>query len=260
MSQMSFIDLGKIELAKQSISNDWNDPKKPFKYFVYDDLFTPEAAELVMSEYPTTEQQGWDNTTYINQKNKYTKTTFDEGTVLDQVFKEMNGPQFLKIMEEITGIPALIADPKLFGGGLHQSTKGAFLDVHVDFNYHPETNYHRRMNIIVYMNKDWKKEYNGYLELWDMETKTQLEYVEPKFNRCVVFETNEVSFHGHPKPLNTPQGVSRKSLALYYYTKDRPANEISKDHNTIYVNTEGAKGAVKNLRSGFKALIDRLTK
>lgn len=256
---MSFVDYDKLEAAKADIKNYW-DTRKPFKYLVYDGLFTEEAAEKVLGEYPDTKQDGWDNTTYINQKNKFTKTEFEPGTVLQQAFDELNSPKFLKIMEEITGIDDLVADPKLFGGGLHQSMAGAFLDVHVDFNYHPETKYHRRMNIIVYMNKDWKKEYNGYLELWDMDTKTQLEYVEPKFNRCVVFETNEISFHGHPKPLKTPPGQSRKSLALYYYTKERPAHEISGDHNTIYVNTEGTSGLFKNLKSGMKALVDRITK
>src|SRR5690606_32732819 len=148
---------------------------------------------------------------------------------------------FLKKMEQITGIHDIIPDEQLFGGGLHQSVKGAFLDIHVDFNIHETTGYHRRMNAIVFMNKNWKKEYNGFLELWDMKKNKQLEYVSPDFNKCVVFETNEVSFHGHPKPLNTPNDISRKSLAVYYYTKERPEHEVAHSHNTIYVNTEGLK-------------------
>lgn len=181
-----------------------------------------------------------------------------EDPVMQQVFQEINGQKLLDIIEKITGIENIVGDDKFFGGGLHQSTNGAFLDVHVDFNYHPETNYHRRMNILVYMNKDWKREYEGYLELWDMAKKEQLGELAPAFNRCVIFETNEISFHGHPKALNTPDDVSRKSIAAYFYTKDRPQEEIAADHNTIYVNTEGMKGRVKNFRSGVRAFLERV--
>jgi hypothetical protein len=131
-------------------------------------------------------------------------------------------------LEELTQIEEpLLADPSLFGAGLHQSMNGAFLNVHVDYNIHPETKFHRRLNVLVYMNPNWKEEYEGHIELWDLTGKErkQLGRFSPDFNRCVIFETNEISFHGHPKKLNTPEGVSRKSLATYYYTKNRPAHE-----------------------------------
>ncbi|MCS7018655.1 MAG: 2OG-Fe(II) oxygenase [Cytophagales bacterium] len=254
---MELIDYQLLESRKDALKAQWL-AAKPFHYVVFENFFKPEAAELILQHYPDVTQQGWEHTTYINQKNKFVMTEFEPGSILQQTFDELNGKKLLTIVEYITGIQDLIADPQLFGGGLHQSTKGAFLDVHVDFNYHPQTHYHRRMNILVYMNKDWKPEYNGYLELWDMSTKKQIEYIEPKFNRCVIFETNEISFHGHPKPLNTPPHVSRKSIAAYYYTKTRPESEIAADHNTIYVNTEGAQGLVKNFLSGIKALGERI--
>ncbi len=254
---MNFINYSLLESKKEQLHKEWLSAQ-PFHYIVFEDFFTPEAAELILQNYPTTEQDGWDNTTYINQRNKFSMTKFTNPTI-QQAFNELNSPKLLQIVEYITGIQNLVPDEKLFGGGLHQSIHGAFLDVHVDFNYHPETKYHRRMNILVYMNKDWKAEYNGYLELWDMQAKKQLAYVAPNFNRCVIFETNEISFHGHPKPLNTPKGVSRKSLAAYYYTKERPENEVAHDHNTIYVNTEGTGGLLKNLKSGIKAFVERMT-
>lgn len=255
---MDYINYSLLESKKEQLNKEWHSAK-PFSYIVFEDFFTPEAASLILKNYPTTEGEGWDNTTYINQRNKFSMTKFTN-PVISQVFTEFNAEKLLKIIEYITGINDLVSDEKLFGGGLHQSVKGAFLDVHVDFNYHPETKYHRRMNILVYMNKDWQQEYNGYLELWDMETKKQLAYLAPNFNRCVIFETNEISFHGHPKPLNTPEGVSRKSLAAYYYTKERPNSEVAQDHNTIYVNTEGTGGLLKNLTSGVSAFVERITK
>ena len=156
----------------------------------------------------------------------------------------------------------MIADPELFGGGLHQSIKGAFLNVHIDYNFHPKTKHHRRLNVLIYMNKNWGDEYEGHLELWDINETRQnlLEKISPKFNRCVIFETNDVSFHGHPKPLNIPDGMSRKSLATYYYTKTRPSSEISADHNTIFVNTEGSQGHVKRFKSGIKVFLERINK
>lgn len=262
MSQ-ELINFERLQAHTSELQQQWNDPKKPFHYLVYDNFFHPEAAERILQAYPTVDTGEWNGTTYVNQKNKFAMTKFGaDYPLLQQVFDEFNGAKFLGQMETITGIPELIGDDELFGGGLHQSVTGAFLDVHVDFNYHQTTKYHRRMNAIVYMNKDWKKDYNGYLELWDMKDgkKQQLEYIEPLFNRCVVFETNEVSFHGHPKPLATPQGVTRKSLAVYYYTKTRPANEIAGEHNTVYVNTEGSGGLLKNFKSGLKAAVERIKK
>ena len=112
------------------------------------------------------------------------------------------------------------------------------------------------------MNKDWQDAYEGHLELWDFsdEKKVLLAKIAPTFNRCVIFETNEVSFHGHPKPLNTPKEVNRKSIATYYYTKTRPVHELVADHNTIYVNTEGTSGQVKRFTAGIKAFIERISR
>jgi hypothetical protein len=258
---MEYINIEELISNEQGLIQQWNDAAKPFRYLVFDNFLVPAKAEAILLEYPDIRQGEWNGTTYIHQKNKFTKTKFDSDTPhLQRIFDELNGTKFLDFLEKITGIPGLLGDPELFGGGLHQSVSGAFLNVHVDFNLHEKTKYHRRMNAIIYMNKDWDETYNGYLELWDMKTKTQLENIAPLFNRLVIFETNEVSFHGHPKQLNTPKGVSRKSLAVYYYTKERPTSEIAAEHNTIYVNTEGGKGVFKILFSGIKAFCERIIK
>lgn len=254
---MKFIDTDFLNSQKDSLKTAWAD-RKPFKYVVFDGILKPDMAEALYRNYPVTDSAKWEYTTYLNQNNKFVKTKFDDLPLFGEVFDELNAQEFLKILEYITGIRQIQPDKKLFGAGLHQSINGAFLDVHVDFNMHEETKYHRRMNLLIYMNKDWKPEYNGYLELWDMQQKKQLEYVEPSFNRCVIFETNEISFHGHPKPLKTPLGVSRKSISVYYYTKERPASEIAKEHNTIYVQTNGKPQAGKYIKTTLKALYERI--
>src|SRR5205823_3364605 len=114
--------------------------------------------------------------------------------------------------------PNLLQDQALNGAGYHQIEDGGYLGVHVDFNKLDDLD--RRLNLIVYMNPAWKEEYGGYLELWDMATKARIANIAPILNRCVLFETNEVSYHGHPVPLKTG-GMTRKSLSIYYYSDGR---------------------------------------
>lgn len=256
---MKYINIDKLKAEKSRLNEEWN-TKSPFRYLYYDGFFFDHKAEQILEQYPDVTQGVWDGTTYIHQKNKFTQTRFPANSVLNEAFEELNSVEFRNYLTELTGIRDLEGDEKLFGGGLHQSLTGAFLNVHVDYNYHPDTKFHRRLNVLVYMNKDWKDEYEGHLQLWDMQKKVMLENIAPVFNRMAMFETNEISYHGHPVPLKTPHHISRKSLATYYYSKERPTSEITSDHNTIYVNTEGAVGNVKTLKSGFKALLERLLK
>ena len=252
-----YIDFKRLEEEINELNVSWNS-KKPFKYIVIDDFLNCNEADKILEAFPAIDESMWNNTTYINQKNKFVKTEFSNIPIINAVFDEFKSKRLMGILERITEVHHILPDDELFGAGLHQSIKGAFLDVHVDFNIHPKTGFHRRMNLLVYLNKDWKTSYNGYLELWDMDKKEQIEYIEPKFNRAVIFETNEVSFHGHPKPLNTPRGISRKSLSVYYYTKTRPENELALEHNTIYANTQGVSGLFKNLKSALRAAGERL--
>ncbi len=255
---MSFIDWQQLHANSKTYRTSFQD-KKPFRYLLMDHFLLQEAADKLLAAFPAPNQEVWNATTYIHQKNKLQKSKFEEGSVFQQLFDELNGPELRAFLTEITGIPSLLGDEKLFGGGLHQSMNGAFLNVHVDFNRHPETKYYRRLNLLIYLNKDWKEEYEGAIEFWDMEQKRQMEKVWPIFNRCVVFETNEISFHGHPTPLHTPPGITRKSLAVYYYTQAAPSGiDQVPEHNTIFRNTEGVAGRWKTFLSGLKALKERI--
>lgn len=127
---------------------------------------------------------------------------------------------------EAVGIPGLFLDRKLFGGGLHCIPRGGFLKTHVDFNKHPN-GWHRRVNLLIYLNQEWRDEWGGHLELGLEDRKK----IAPIGGRCVIFETNEQTWHGHPEPLNCPEDVQRRSLAMYYYTKKAPREPA---HTTIY--------------------------
>ncbi|MEO5976539.1 MAG: 2OG-Fe(II) oxygenase [Chryseolinea sp.] len=256
---MLLIDFDSLLEREEMIRGDFLS-RKPFHFTMFEDFFRKDASEKILNSYPVIADGRWDGTMYVDQKNKFQKTTFEPSSVFNEVFGELNSKQFLLWLDRVTGVQDLLGDSELFGGGLHQSINGAFLNVHVDYNIHPKTKYHRRLNVLVYMNQHWHDSYEGHLELWDLSEgkKKLLARIAPTFNRCVIFETNEVSYHGHPKPLKTPPGVNRKSIATYYYTPTRPENEIASEHNTVYVNTEGVGGQLKRFSSGLNALMQRI--
>lgn len=174
-----------------------------------------------------------------------------------ELLQELNTPEFLLFLEELTGIEGLITDPYLRGGGVHQSKRGGKLDMHVDFNIHPKLKLERRLNAIVYLNKNWQESWNGDLQLWegykDKETGKHVlvkmyEKIYPIFNRLVVFSTSDKSYHGHPQPLECPEDVTRNSIALYYYTKDRPVDDRYDPHSTVYIKLPWEDDSLDDLR------------
>ncbi len=231
----------------------------PFPHIVVEEFLYPKAAEQLLSGYPAIGETEWDNnTTYKHQAGKYVKQNIT-GTDLEPFFEETTSSRFRSLLSRMTSIEHLESDPELFGAGLHQSQTGGFLDVHVDFNLHPTTGLHRRLNLLVYMNQEWNETYGGDLELWDMEQYQCVKRLAPIFNRAVLFETSEISYHGHPTPLALPPGMTRKSLSVYYYTVDRGVGVSAKPHNTLFRNTQGLKGALKVARSTVKAGVERIT-
>lgn len=148
--------------------------------------------------------------------------------------------EFLGFVSRITGIPDLLYDPDYIGGGTHENREGQRLDAHVDFNYHPRTKWHRRLNLIVYLNPRWEPEWGGELELhsdpWNAAAD-RVERIPPAFNLCAIFETTESSWHGFSQIHLSADAVhlSRKSFAIYLYTRERPATQTAPPHATIYV-------------------------
>ncbi len=212
----------------------------PYPHIVFDDFFPEDILNKMLEEFPSPDAEIWKKFNDSRQQKL--------GSVSDRlippytraVIQELNSGAFLDFLEELTGIKNLIADAKLAGGGLHQILPGGKLGIHADFNAHKGNGLDRRLNLLLYLNKDWQDDFGGEFELWDTEMKACQRKVLPVFNRCVVFSTTSFTFHGHPDPLMCPEGRSRKSLALYYYSNGRPEHEkTNKPHSTLFKERPG---------------------
>src|SRR5689334_5425841 len=206
----------------------------PYPHTVMDDFLPDEVADAVLAEFPDPKRDDWFAFDSKLERKLATKDDTAMGPVTRHVLAQLNSAAFIDFLERLTGIDGLIPDPHLVGGGLHQIEPGGHLKVHADFNRHPRTGLERRLNVLIYLNRDWKDEYGGAFELWNEDMTSCEEKVMPYFNRCVVFSTTSTSFHGHPEPLACPEGETRKSMALYYYSKTRRASEQNDAHNTLF--------------------------
>jgi hypothetical protein len=207
---------------------------KPFPHIVFDNFFDPDLLDLILAEFPRPNQIKWqqfDNAQEIKLASAK-EATF--GPVTRLLLYHLNSMTFLEFLSGVTGIENLISDPSLDGGGLHQIVRGGKLGIHADFNKHGKFGLDRRLNLLLYLNKDWREEYGGHLELWDRGMTHCEAKILPVFNRMMIFGTTDFTYHGHPEPLRCPEGMTRKSLALYYFTNGRPAEEISGAHSTVF--------------------------
>lgn len=212
----------------------------PFPHIVLDDVLKPAAYEAAAAEFPGVDDPFWKGYLHVNET-KYSNTQPDTwGDALNAVAKEFCSDRFVAWLEELTGIQDLMADWSMDGGGLHQTLRGGHLNIHADFStHHVHENWARRVNILLYLNREWQDSWGGHLELWDTDMKTQRGSVTPKGNRMLVFTTSSDSFHGHPDPLTCPPGEARRSMALYYFTEEEHA--VRKSTNYQARPQDGAK-------------------
>lgn len=193
----------------------------PYPHIQLDNFLEPWAAEKALAEFPSVKDEGWIHYVHINEKKHGLNKLELLPPFIQEVIREMNSPAFVSYLSRLTGIPNLLHDDMLEGGGLHQSQRNGFLNVHADFTVHPhKRNWQRRVNLLIYLNKDWKPEYNGDLELWDRKMQGVQQKIAPLFNRCVIFNTDADSYHGVPDTILCPEDMTRKSIALYYFTEE----------------------------------------
>lgn len=212
----------------------------PFRHVAIDDFLEASACEALVRDFPA-----FDPKRAVNEMGRVGRKAVVErvegvSPFYRQFYAYINSPPFLGAMSALTGVADLIADATLFGGGTHENMSGQGLDVHVDFNIDERSMLHRRLNVLVYLNKEWDEAWGGSIELHSNPRKPEADEVKrflPLFNRALIFETNEHSWHGFRR-IELPPGkehLSRKSFSIYLYTRQRPAEEVVAPHTTFYV-------------------------
>lgn len=233
----------------------------PFPNISFENFFDSSFLNSVLDEFPNLEKNNSNNYKTNVERNKFLAEgeTFYGKNTLD-IMRFLNSQPFLEFLQKLTGIKeTLISDPYYIGGGLHETKKGGLLKLHADFNKHKLTNLDRRINVLIYLNKDWKDEYGGHFELWNRDLTKCSKKISPLFNTLAIFSTDDFSYHGHPDPLSCPPEKSRKSIALYYYSNGRPKDEINEgleDHSTLFVERKNNASDKKDFnKKSLKELI-----
>lgn len=202
---------------------------EPFPYTVIDDFIKPEYLPLLLKEM---DQLSIHHSYYHGhdsiEKNKFAfKSNFQP--TLQQLFQELNSDEFIDLIEKQTGIPNIIRNNlNLNGAGVHKVLNNGFLCMHADFEGYRDDTYgllDRRLNLLLYMNPDWKEAYHGELCLYDKHAQKITKKILPLLNRCVLFFTPN-NIHGHPKPLDIPGHLCRQSITTYYYTKNTTGQNL----------------------------------
>jgi hypothetical protein len=210
----------KLASMAGELRSEWKNAK-PYSHVVIDDFLPPASADRVLDGFDAT-TDGWVFHNHYNERKYFHNKKDSMTTALKELLSDFESSRWLEFLERVTGIPKLLADPALDGSsGIHKSLPGCYLNVHREsFGHNKHDDWQRQLNLLLYLNKGWKAEWDGDLELHDHRTRSCVKRITPVFNRMVIFHTNEIAFHGNPKKLRCPEGVCRKSLALYYFTKE----------------------------------------
>jgi hypothetical protein len=242
LSETHVLDFESLEARVGTLGESYRSAK-PFPHIVLEELLDRDVAQRAADEFPAVDSERWNTHRHVNELKSNDTEPEGWGPTLQAVLADLNSQRFVHFLSELTGIPDLLPDPSLEGGGLHQSARGGFLNVHADFTVHPiQRDWRRRVNILVYFNDEWKPEYGGDLELWATDMSRCEKTVAPLVNRSVIFTTNTDSYHGHPEPLACPPGMARRSLALYYFVIEPDAYVRSTEYRARP--GDGARGAL----------------
>jgi len=225
---------------KSSVYRQDFETAQPFKHLVIDNFLVGEQAQILLENFPSFNSQK-----AISELGKVGGKAVNEdliglGGVYQEFARHVQAQEFLELISQLTGIDNLIPDPSFYGGGTHENLQGQELDPHIDFNLDERHWYHRRLNLLIYLNPQWQADWGGNLELHSnprQPEENKIKSFVPIFNRCLIFETNEYSWHGFSQ-INLPENkrhLSRKSLSIYLYTKERPDQELSPSHTTFYI-------------------------
>jgi hypothetical protein len=202
---------------------------KPYSHVIINNFFDKKTIDMIMKEVPLPHEtiMKYDWKYYCNPiEHKYTLNNFQDLPIIKKVFDKLNDDDTINYLKIITGINNLENDPHLHGAGIHAYPNKGKLDIHLDYNIHPIIHKERRINLIIYLNENWKDEYGGFLELYDVNRENPVK-IKPSFNSALIFKTNDFSYHGLSSKINCPYNNYRISLANYYIS------DISNNNNLI---------------------------
>ena len=231
---------------------------KPLPNIVFNNFFNEDFLNTVLQEFPDLSKIEDSQSYNVKNEIKFSNKNYNQfPNTIKSFIDFLNSNIFLNFLQSITSIKEkLIADPNLEGGGLHEIKNGGILKVHTDFNRHPFLDLDRRINVLIYLNKDWKDSYKGHLELWNQNMTKCVKKILPSFNTMVIFSTTDFSNHGHPDHITCPSNLSRKSIALYYFSSGRPNNEVLKLKSRTYFKSRfGIKNDADEEKESFKNFI-----
>lgn len=217
---------------------------KPFPHIVLDDFLAPERAAAVRDAFPAHAAAAAVGDSFETEF-EHLKVQVTKRDLFPPPIRELHeflaSAEFLADLSKLTGIPRLLADPELHGGGIHTTDSGGKLDVHIDFNYVPSHGWWRRLNLLIFLNDDWQEDWGGLLELWDPEVERCEKALVPTMNRCAIFETSQTSWHG-VTAVTSPSGIARKSISAYYYTRVPPPDFDDDFHGTVFRKRPSERG------------------
>ena len=205
---------------------------QPLPHVVLEGFLDSRFAELSAREFPPSDTAAWTQYKHHNENKLGMSRRELFPAALGTLVDELNSPRFVKWLSRLTGILDLVADPSMEGGGLHESRRGGFLNLHTDFSHHHyQHTWRRRVNLILYLNRDWRQEWGGDIEFWDSAMRQCKAKYPPRLNHAMIFNTDARCFHGFPEPLRCPENVARRSLALYYYTMEADSKASARSTN-----------------------------
>lgn len=233
------LNLNNINNAFNSFSG-----AEPFDHCVIDNFFREDTANQLRKEIPDFDSEFWHEYNNAieckktcNDWNKFPPLTYS-------AFHFLNSDLFVNYIKGLTKIEPLYSDDGLNGGGWHIHSNGGKLNPHLDYSLHPKIKLERKLNIIIYLEKDWKSEWGGHLGLYKDTSKDEPKNlhveIEPKFNRAIFFDTTQNSWHGLSQTVQTPDGYCRKSMAIYYLTL--PNSNTDERGKALFSPTENQKG------------------